>query len=383
MPLWNPDTERFFSGGRASVVSGDPYPTTDQLTKSTIYYIPSGPDGNSITLLNSSSQMVNVQFSELSVAVPSTTNNSFDIFGYASGGTMALETLNWTNYYTRATAVTLVGGMWTKSGDPTRRLLASACTTGTSGKIEDSRTRRLLYNVNNQIVRFCWRQDNNVAAYTTAAWREWNNWKPGVSVGGTGGVWGATGTYYYQIEAYNSDGELIGVSKESAGAVVTATTQKVTLTWTAVDDVSVATYKIYRTTVSGTYTPTALRNTFTKTVSYSSGETYVDDGTATTTGAIGTSRTSYVRMMTGLQSTFLAQEAIMGIAVGEGGLALDTDLYGYYGNPVCINLNAGYVTLVAAAKSVVSAARHLYETTQLGNASATYNDWQLYAYQMM
>ena len=94
---------------------------------------------------------------------------------------------------------------------------------------------------------------------------------------GDGGIWVQAGQYYWKITATNAAGETIASLEVTAN--VDVTTKKVTLTW---DQVTGATgYKVYRSTVSGSYTTPALRAT----VSGGATLTYIDDGGSLSAGA--------------------------------------------------------------------------------------------------
>lgn len=54
-----------------------------------------------------------------------TTGVPFDVFAYWTGSAVALEVLNWTDATTRATALFRVNGVWTKTGDASRRYLGT------------------------------------------------------------------------------------------------------------------------------------------------------------------------------------------------------------------------------------------------------------------
>src|SRR6185369_11168812 len=86
-----------------------------------------------------------------SVAVPSTASTPFDVFGVLSSGTLALETVDWTNDTTRATALTTQDGVLVKSGDTTRRYLGTGRTTASTGQTEDSDLNRYLWNFYNRV----------------------------------------------------------------------------------------------------------------------------------------------------------------------------------------------------------------------------------------
>jgi hypothetical protein len=65
----------------------------------------------------------------------------------------------------------------------------------------------------------------------------------------------ATGTYYYELVAFNAYGNTVG-GIQSSGISVTGPTGSVALTWTAVTGAT--SYNLYRTTTSGTYSGTNL-----------------------------------------------------------------------------------------------------------------------------
>lgn len=88
-----------------------------------------------------------------------------------------------------------------------------------------------------------------------------------------GGVWAGTGLKYYKVVAYDANGGIISVSQENS-VNVDDITKKVTVSWTAVTGAT--SYKIYRSTVQGTYIA-ALRVT-------QAGVSFIDDGTATGVG---------------------------------------------------------------------------------------------------
>lgn len=162
-------------GGRLTLTSGVPFTADDVTAATTVYFSPFL--GNKISLYNGS-RWVLYSFRETSVAVPSTTNKSFDIYGYANSGALALETVNWTNNTTRATAVTTVDGVHVKSGDATRRYLGTGRTTASTGEAEDSYLRRFLWNYCNRRKRIVMVKEaenpGNYWGYQSATWRRAN-----------------------------------------------------------------------------------------------------------------------------------------------------------------------------------------------------------------
>lgn len=166
--------------GRLTLESGVPYSLTNQTAKTTVYFTPYR--GNTITLWDGAAWQA-VTFAEVSVAVPSTTNTNFDIFGALSSGALVLETVNWSADTTRATAITLTDGVYTKSGDKTRLYLGTGRTTGTSGKTAFYPLQRA---VGEDCQQFIWnyfhrghlflRKYNATEShgYTGTSYREWN-----------------------------------------------------------------------------------------------------------------------------------------------------------------------------------------------------------------
>lgn len=162
--------------GRLTLASGTAVPTTDQTAQTRIWLAPY--IGNRISLYNGAAWDV-LTFSHPSVAVPSVATGTFDIFAYNNAGTVALETTNWTNDTTRATALVRQDGVLVKSGDATRRYLGTGRTTTSSGQCEDSAGgtnqnggKRFLWNYYNRVKRPSSVIDTtDTWNYTTDTWR--------------------------------------------------------------------------------------------------------------------------------------------------------------------------------------------------------------------
>lgn len=165
--------------GRITLTSGTPIPA-DVTGATTIYWTPY--NGNQITLWNGVA-WATYTFSETSLALGTlTSGKNYDVFGYQSGGALALELLAWTSDTARATAITIQDGRYCKSGDKTRLYLGTIRTTSTT-TTEDSGG-----GVTNQVgaKRFVWNHYNRVRrpmrvhdtasswSYTTATWRQAN-----------------------------------------------------------------------------------------------------------------------------------------------------------------------------------------------------------------
>lgn len=159
--------------GRLTLTSGTAVTTSDVTAATTVYFTPY--QGNQIFLYSGTAWQM-VTFSEVSVAVPATMTTPFDIFGYNNSGSLALETANWTDDSTRATALTLQNGIYVKTGAATRRYLGTARTTGVSGETEDSLSSRLLWNYCNRVKRSIEvKEATGSWTYTTNTWRSANN----------------------------------------------------------------------------------------------------------------------------------------------------------------------------------------------------------------
>lgn len=163
---------------RLSLTTALSVTTADVTAATTLYFTPHA--GRRCTIFDGSGNATTLTSAELSIAVPATTSQLYDVFVYSNGGVLTLELLAWTNDTTRATAIVKTGaidaaGVWTKSGDPTRRYVGSFRTTTVSGQTEDSVTKRYLWNYYNRVPRELRRQETTGSwNYTTATWRQAN-----------------------------------------------------------------------------------------------------------------------------------------------------------------------------------------------------------------
>jgi hypothetical protein len=162
---------------RLSGVSATPIMTADSTTLSTIFLCQYR--GNRIALYDGLNWQLATPGAEVSLAVSGrTTDLPFDVFGFLSAGVVTLEFLNWTNATTRATALARQDGVWTKSGDPTRRYLGSvrarsATTFHWVQRGVDLPCKFDLFNADNQNeANFSLIAGTNTWAYTTATWRQ-------------------------------------------------------------------------------------------------------------------------------------------------------------------------------------------------------------------
>lgn len=157
---------------RLSLTTAVPVTTTDVTAATTLYLVPY--KGDKVALYDGTNWRV-YTLTEISIAVPATTDTGYDVWLYDNAGTLTLELLAWTNLTTRATAIAYQNGVEVKTGVTTRRLAGSFRTTGVSGQTEDSFAKRYLNNRYNQVERPLRRIiADNSWAYTTATVRQAN-----------------------------------------------------------------------------------------------------------------------------------------------------------------------------------------------------------------
>jgi len=159
--------------GRVTLTSGTPVTTADVTAATTMYFTPF--KGSRVALYDGSSTWTLLSFTQTSFSVPATTNTNYDVFAYNNAGTLALETLAWTNDTTRATALVFQDGVYVKTGATTRRYLGTFRTTGTSGQTEDSKAKRFVWNYYNRVKRLMTVSDATTSwTYSTATYRQAN-----------------------------------------------------------------------------------------------------------------------------------------------------------------------------------------------------------------
>jgi hypothetical protein len=162
---------------RLTGVSQTPVMTADSTTLSTVFLAPY--KGNRLALWDGAQWQLIFPPSEVSLAVTGrTTDLPFDVFAFLNNGAVTLEFLNWASATARATGLAKVDGVWTKTGDATRRYLGSIRPRSatsfhwvTSGL--DAPCKLDLWNADNKIdVAFQLRTGTNTWAYTLATWRQ-------------------------------------------------------------------------------------------------------------------------------------------------------------------------------------------------------------------
>ena len=137
--------------GRCTLTTATPVTTSDVPAATTLYYALYG--GNQITLYDGSARWVQMSFTELSIAVPASTNQMYDVFVDYTAGTPALEAVAWTNDTTRATELALQNGVYVQTADTDSLYVCSFRTTGVSGQTEDSLAKRFVWNYYNRRIR--------------------------------------------------------------------------------------------------------------------------------------------------------------------------------------------------------------------------------------
>jgi hypothetical protein len=164
---------RVAPGGRLTLTTGVPVTTSDVAGATTIFY---APDQHDLIPLWDGTRWVMVQFTEVSHALGTmTASRPYDVFGYLSGGALAIEKLVWTSDTARATAVTIQDGRLCKSGDKTRLYLGTFYA-GSTTTTNDAASIRGVWNMYNRAPRALRVADSTDSwTYGSAAWRYANN----------------------------------------------------------------------------------------------------------------------------------------------------------------------------------------------------------------
>lgn len=148
-------------GGRLTLTTAVPVTTGDVASAATLYYTPYRH--NRIGLYYNSAWS-SFSTAEISVSLGAiSVDTNYDVFAYYTGAAVALELLSWSNDTTRATALARQDGIWTKSGDATRRYIGTIRGSG-AGVCEDSDTKRYVWNNENRCIRRLLKKES------TASW---------------------------------------------------------------------------------------------------------------------------------------------------------------------------------------------------------------------
>ncbi len=172
-----PTTPLFVDDFRITPTTATCVPTSDVTAVTTLFFTPCV--GNRLTLFNTTGAIETCALSELSLSVPGTTSQMYDVFVYDSSfgsctGTM--EFLAWQNDNGRATSLTRTSGRWTKTGDSSRLYVGSFRTTTVNGQTEDILADRSIFNYYNRVPRALKStiEPANSWAYSTKTWRQAN-----------------------------------------------------------------------------------------------------------------------------------------------------------------------------------------------------------------
>lgn len=172
-----PPSPPLVNGGRLTLASGNPTPTTNITAATVLYFTPFVGDRISIYQDGGWQER---SFTERSLNLAGlAANTNYDIFIFDNAGTLTLQAVAWSNSgagtSTRASAISQRNGIWVKTSDD-RRYLGTIRTTATIGQCEDSEGFRYVWNVSNQQTRIARKLNGgNTWTYSTAAWRAANN----------------------------------------------------------------------------------------------------------------------------------------------------------------------------------------------------------------
>ncbi len=159
-------------GGRLTLTSGTPVTLSDVTGATSLYYTPYEHD---VIPLWDGTDWRFVKFTEKTLALGTLTRTvGYDVFGYLSGGDLALELLAWSSATARATGITLQDGMSCKAGDHSRLYLGSFMPRS-AATTEDSAQYRMLWNMYNRTAKAFSLSLNTYHTYTTATVRYFNN----------------------------------------------------------------------------------------------------------------------------------------------------------------------------------------------------------------
>lgn len=168
-----PNLQNGVCEGRLTLTAGSAVTIADVTGAGILYFSPY--QGNRIGIFDGTRWTVRT-FAETSLALTVASASIYDVFAYNSAGTLALElSASWTNDTTRNQVLTLQNGVLVKSGTTTRRWLGTIRGTG-SNIVEDSTSRRFVYNYYNRIEReLSVIESTDSWSYATEAWRSLNN----------------------------------------------------------------------------------------------------------------------------------------------------------------------------------------------------------------
>ena len=154
-------------GGRLSLSSSDPVPSSDLSAQGTLYYL---PFMDSKIEIYTGNRWVTYDIGtgiSLSLTGLATATN-YDVFAIVSSGSPALTTTAWSTATARATALTTVDGVQVQSGTTTRRYLGTIRTSAAS-QCSDTAAQRFVHNYYHRQRRPMYKLDGGVTSYTYAS----------------------------------------------------------------------------------------------------------------------------------------------------------------------------------------------------------------------
>lgn len=154
-------------GGRLTLSSTDPVPSSDLSAQGTLYYL---PFTDSKIEIYSGNRWITYDIGtgiSLSLSGLSTGTN-YDVYAIVSSGAAALSTTAWSTNTARATALTTVDGVLVQSGTTTRRYLGTIRTSA-ANQCSDTAARRFLWNYYWRQKRPFYKGDGGVTSYTYAS----------------------------------------------------------------------------------------------------------------------------------------------------------------------------------------------------------------------
>jgi hypothetical protein len=158
---------------RLSLDSTASVPASNLTGIGSVYLVPYS--GTKIGLYDGANWVLYESSGGANLSLTISSGSNYDVFCYASGTTPTLELSNaWTNDTTRSTGLTLFNGVWTKTGDPTRRYLGTLRGSG-ANQCDDSQTKRFLWNLYNSQEREVIKSVAASHTYNSTTTRSWNN----------------------------------------------------------------------------------------------------------------------------------------------------------------------------------------------------------------
>jgi hypothetical protein len=154
-------------GGRLSLSSSDPVPSSDLSAQGTLYYLPFMD--SKIEIYTGNRWVTYDIGTGISLSLTGLTSaTNYDVFAIVSGGSPALATTAWSTATARATALTTVDGVYVQSGTTTRRYLGTIRTSAAS-QCSDTAAQRFVHNYYHRQRRPLYKRDGGVTSYTYAS----------------------------------------------------------------------------------------------------------------------------------------------------------------------------------------------------------------------